>query len=155
MHTRWDTRVILHNKFDMEALRILHAHPGHAKIPRFHVTFVMLNHLCKWNVSGFRPLLAKLGQENLLLRMVRWVGWHCPPDTRFEMQTLEVWDRARYLSVTEAPHQYVFSSGVGIFVSNRRDRETNPELWGVRQRCRQLPYRAPALNHLCVPPVVQ
>ena len=48
----------------------------------------------KWNESGFRPLLAKLGQENLL-KMVRWVRWHCPPATGFEIQTLEVWGRAR------------------------------------------------------------
>ena len=30
---------------------------------------------------------AKLGQENLL-RMVRWMIWHCPPDTGFEIQTM-------------------------------------------------------------------
>ena len=29
--------------------------------------------------------------------------WHCSPDTGFEIRTLAVWDRARYLSVTEAP----------------------------------------------------
>ena len=34
--------------------------------------------------------------------MVRWIRWHCPPDTWFEIRALEVW--ARYLSVTEAPH---------------------------------------------------
>ena len=50
---------------------------------------------------------AKLGQENLL-RMVRWVRWHCPPDTGFEIQTLEVWGRTRYLSVTEFPHNTEF-----------------------------------------------
>ena len=51
--------------------------------------------------------LAKLGQENPP-RMVRWVRWHCPPDTGFEIQTLEVWGRARYLSVTEVPHNTEF-----------------------------------------------
>ena len=50
---------------------------------------------------------AKLGQENLL-RMVRWVRWHCPPNTGFEIQTLEVWGRTRYLSVTEVPHNTEF-----------------------------------------------
>ena len=34
--------------------------------------------------------------------------WHCPPDTGFEIQALEVWGRARYLSVTEAPHNTAF-----------------------------------------------
>ena len=29
---------------------------------------------------------------------------HCPPDTRFEIRILVVRDRARYVSVTEAPH---------------------------------------------------
>ena len=33
---------------------------------------------------------------------------HRPPDTGFEIQTPEVWDRTRYLSVTEAPHNIVF-----------------------------------------------
>ena len=36
--------------------------------------------------------------------MVRWMRWHCPPDTGFEIRSLTVWGRARYLSVTEAPH---------------------------------------------------
>ena len=49
-------------------------------------------------------LQAKLDQENLL-KMVRW---HCTPDTGFEIQTLEVWGRTRYLSVTEAPHNTEF-----------------------------------------------
>ena len=30
--------------------------------------------------------------------------WHSPPDTEFEIRVLAVWCRARYLSVTEAPH---------------------------------------------------
>ena len=36
--------------------------------------------------------------------MVRWLRRHCPPDTGFEIRALAVWGRARYLSVTEAPH---------------------------------------------------
>ena len=46
---------------------------------------------------------AQLGQENLL-RMVRWMRWHCPSDTKFEIRVIEVWIRARYLSGTDAPH---------------------------------------------------
>ena len=38
------------------------------------------------------------------MRMVRWVIWHCPPDAGLEIRTLVVWGRARYLLVTEAPH---------------------------------------------------
>ena len=40
--------------------------------------------------------------------MVRWLRWHCPPDTGFEIRALTVWGRARYLSVTEAPHNFEF-----------------------------------------------
>ena len=36
--------------------------------------------------------------------MVRWMRWHCPPDTGFEIRALAVLGRARYPSVTEAPH---------------------------------------------------
>ena len=55
---------------------------------------------------------AKLGQENLL-RMVRWMGRHFRLDTGFEIQTLEVWGRARYLSFTEAPHNTQFYELMG------------------------------------------
>ena len=71
----------------------------------------------------FVHIQAKLDQENLL-RMLRRVKWHCPPDTRLEIQTLEVWGRARYVSVTEAPHNTEFYESMG---KKRRDRETNPE----------------------------
>ena len=37
--------------------------------------------------------------------MVRWLRWHCPPDTGFEIRALAVWGRERYLSVTEAPRE--------------------------------------------------
>ena len=40
--------------------------------------------------------------------MVRWMRWHWPPDTAFEIQAPAVWGRARYLSVTEAPHNIEF-----------------------------------------------
>ena len=40
--------------------------------------------------------------------MVRWLRWHCPPYTGFEIRALAVWGRARYLSVTEAPHNTDF-----------------------------------------------
>ena len=60
----------------------------------------------KWNKWGFGAtfvhMSAKLGQENLLM-MVRWMRWHYPPDTGFEIRALAVWGQARYPSVTEAP----------------------------------------------------
>ena len=52
--------------------------------------------------------------------MVRWLRWHCPPDTGFEIRALAVWGRARYLSVTEAPHNTNFHTWMGkkhFFVS--------------------------------------
>ena len=45
--------------------------------------------------------------------MVRWVRWHCPPDTGFEIRALAVWGRARYLSVTETPHNTDFHTWMG------------------------------------------
>ena len=42
-------------------------------------------------------------QENLM-RMVRWMRWHSPPDIGCEIRALAVWGWAGYLSVTEAPH---------------------------------------------------
>ena len=45
--------------------------------------------------------------------MVRWLRWHCPSDTGFEIRALAVWGRARYLSVTEAPHSTDFHTWMG------------------------------------------
>ena len=63
-------------------------------------------------------LLAKLGQENLL-RMFRWLRWHCPPDTGFQIRALTDWGRARYLSVTEALHNTDFHRWMGEKHSRR------------------------------------
>ena len=35
--------------------------------------------------------------------MMRWIRWHCPLDTGFEIRAQAVWGRARHLSVMEAP----------------------------------------------------
>ena len=51
--------------------------------------------------------------EIWILRIVRWVRGHCPPDTGLEIQTRAVWGRARYFSVTEAPHNTVFYKWMG------------------------------------------
>ena len=47
------------------------------------------------------------------MRMVRWLRWHCPPDTGFEIRALAVWGRARYPSVTKAPHNTNFHTWMG------------------------------------------
>ena len=62
--------------------------------------------------ATFAHIQAKLNQENFL-RMVRWVRWHCPPDTGFAIQTWKVWGRAPYLSITEAPHNTKFQEWMG------------------------------------------
>ena len=62
--------------------------------------------------ATFVHIQAKLGQDNIL-RMGRWVKLHCPPDTGFEIQTLEFWVWARYLSVTDAPQNTEFHEWMG------------------------------------------
>ena len=98
----------------------------------------------KWNESGFRPPLCTYRLN--WARRTSWGWWDdCPPDTGFEIRALAVWGRARYLSVTEAPHNTHFHTWMGkkhyLFLSNRRDREPNPELW----RANHHP-RAPAFS---------
>ena len=96
--------------------------------------------MCWYNVG---PASHTVGQHwwscPMLGMMVRWLRWHCTPDTGFEIRALVVWGRARHLSVTEAPHNTDFHTWMGkkhfLFLSNRRDREPNPELWRERQRC--------------------
>ena len=66
----------------------------------------------KWNESGFRPPLCTYRRNwarRNLLRMVRWLRWHWPPDTWLEIRALAVWGRARYLLVTEAPHPTILT----------------------------------------------
>ena len=45
--------------------------------------------------------------------MVRWLRRHCSPDTEFEIRSLAVWGRARYLSVMEAFHNTDFHTWMG------------------------------------------
>ena len=71
----------------------------------------ILGHLCA-------QIKAKLGQE-ILLRIVRW---HCPPDTHFEIRAQVVWGQARYLSVTEAPHNIESLRNI-LFLWNLEARE--------------------------------
>ena len=52
--------------------------------------------------------------------------WHCPPDTGFKIRALSVWNRARYLSVMEAPHNIE-----SLRVSRK---ETCLFLWNLKAR---------------------
>ena len=61
-------------------------HTEQSRYPSKSQTSTLTNEM-KWNKSLFRPhthtvhIQAKLGQENLL----RWVRWHSPSDTGFEI----------------------------------------------------------------------
>ena len=70
----------------------------------FRYLVIISERKMKWNESGFRPLLCTY---------MRWVGWHCPPDTGFVILALAVWGRTRYLSVTEAPRNTEFYEWMG------------------------------------------
>ena len=62
-----------------------------------------------------------------------WMRWRCPPDTGFEIRVLAVWGRARYHSVTEAPHNFEFHTWMGKkhFVSFKPPRSgTEPRTLG-------------------------
>ena len=56
------------------------------------------------NEWGFRPSLwtYRLNWARRTFWLVRWLRWHCPPDTGFEIWSLAVWGRACSLSFTEA-----------------------------------------------------
>ena len=91
-----------------------------------------------------------LGQENLL-RMMRWIWWHCPPDKWFEIRALAVWGRARYLSVTEAPHDIVFFcewAGKKHFVPLKLEGQS-----GVRTRDLRLPKPSALITAPGPPPI--
>ena len=67
----------------------------------------------KWNESGFRPPLCTYRLN--WARRTSWGWWDDWGDTvlqtqdsKFEIRALAVWGRARYLSVTEAPHNTDF-----------------------------------------------
>ena len=79
--------------------------------------------------------------------MVRWLRWHCPPDTGFEIRALAVWGRARYLSVTEAPHNTNFHTWMGkkqfCFFQTAETGNRTPDS-GVKGSCANHYPRAPA-----------
>ena len=83
----------------------------HSALPVHHLQDTSENKMNRAS-DTFVHIQAELGQESLL-RMLRWVRWHCRPDTWFEIQTLDVWGRARYLSITEAPHNTEFYEWMG------------------------------------------
>ena len=70
----------------------------------------------KWNESGFMPLLCTYRLN--WARRTSWGWWDEPDDTALqtqdiEIRTMEVWGRARHLSVAEAPHNTEFYEWMG------------------------------------------
>ena len=68
----------------------------------------------KWNESGFRPPLCTYRLN--WARRTSWGWWDDWDDTVLQTQDskfLAVWGRARYLSVTEAPHNTNFHTWMG------------------------------------------
>ena len=96
-----------------------------------------------WEGYEMNPALGHLCVQ-AWLRIVRWVRWHCPWDTGFEIHTLEVCDRSRRLP-TILSFLRVGGEETLLFLWNRRDRETNPGLYSVKGSGANHYPRAPAL----------
>ena len=100
-----------------------------------------LSHHCtKWNESGFGPLLCTY-RLNWAMR-TSWGWWDDWDDTVLQTQDskFEPWrSEAEHATSRSRRPQYWLSHVDGednfLFLSNRRDREPNPELWRERQRC--------------------
>ena len=52
-------------------------------------------------LAAFTQIQTKQSQENLL-RIVRWIRWHCPSDTGFQIRALTVCGWTHYLLATRS-----------------------------------------------------
>ena len=105
----------------------------------------------KWNEWGFKPPLCTYRLN--WARRTSWGSWeecdytYCTPDTWFEIRALAVWGRARYFSVTKAPHNIkclrVSREESSCFFETWR-----PE-WGSNPR--SLTFQAGSFNHPTAP----
>ena len=81
--------------------------------------FKIVSQHCPWyNIIiqiyiGWQDWSLVTAWQSYIILDKRWLRWHCPPDTGFEIRALAVWGRARYLSVTEAPHNTNFHTWMG------------------------------------------
>ena len=96
----------------------------------------------KWNESGFRPPLCTYRLN--WARRTSWGWWDDWDDTVLQTQDskFEPWRSEAEHATSRSrrlPTILTFTRGWGrnifLFLSNRRDREPNPELWRERQRC--------------------
>ena len=93
------------------------------------ITYIYIAHLFTLSIEIYSSLNTKMNEwgcrpplwKYMLnwARRTSWGWWHCPPHTGCEIRALAVWGRARYLSVTEAPHNIKSArvSGKKHFVS--------------------------------------
>ena len=95
-----------------------------------------------WNVSGFRPPLCP--HRLSWARRTSWGWWDDWDDTVLQTQDskFEPWRSEAEHATSRSrrlPTILTFTRGWGrdifLFLSNRRDREPNPELWRERQLC--------------------
>ena len=90
--------------------------------------------------------------------MVRWLRWHCPPDTGFEIRALAVRGRARYLSVTKAPHNTDCHTWMGkkhfCFFQTAETENRTPNSGVKGSGAKHYP-RAPARRQLQLPVDIQ
>ena len=95
----------------------------------------------KWNESGFRPPLCTYRLN--WAKRTSWGWWDDWDDTVLQTQDskFEPWRSEAEHATSRSrrlPTILTFTRGWGrniLFLSNRRDREPNPELWRKRQRC--------------------
>ena len=94
----------MYSKLGKKKPRLFLAQGAISRVIQLFSTFILATHyfMCYFNPRGA-----------YILRYFSWLRWHCPPDTGFEIRALAVWGRARYLTVTEAPHNTNFHTWMG------------------------------------------
>ena len=77
---------------------------------------------------------------------MRWMRWHCPSDTGFEIRALSVLGQAGYLSVTEAPHnmEHLLVSVFFFKLEGQSGVRTRDLRHSKQAALTHAPYRAPA-----------
>ena len=75
---------------------------SHFKSGLFHWLYTLCNQWLFLTFEWMNATLVRFVLHTITLRLIRWIGWHCPPDTGFDIRTLTGWDWARYHSDTDS-----------------------------------------------------
>ena len=75
---------------------------SHFKSGLFHWLYTLCNQWLFLTFAWMNTTLVRFVLHTTTLRLVRWIRWHCPPDTGFDIRTLTGWDWARYHSDTDS-----------------------------------------------------